>query len=67
MTPEEQEISNCLDKVFAYCKSHKDNCEGCIFFKSIRVFDSILVTCKVMYAPEIFGESADDEQNLDTP
>ena len=60
MTPEEKEISDCLDKVFKYCKSHKHDCSGCIFYKEIRLFDKVLVCCKVMFAPEIFGRSKEE-------
>lgn len=56
MTPEELEISRCLDRVFEYCKSHKGTCEGCIFFRYVQVGPVALASCKVSYAPEVFGE-----------
>ena len=58
MTPEEKEISDCLDKVFTYCKKHK-NCEGCIFFRKLIIGPVGIAYCKVTYAPEVFGESND--------
>lgn len=63
MTPEEQEVSDCLDKVFAYCRKHEKSCEGCIFFKSIHICDAVIVSCKVMYAPEIFGRERGEESD----
>jgi len=57
MTPEEIEVSKCLDRVFEYCLQHKDTCKGCIFFKYTQVGNVGFVSCKVQYAPEVFGES----------
>lgn len=56
MTDREQEISDCLDKVFAYCLEHKGSCEGCIFFTSVSVGDKSVGICRVTYAPDIFGQ-----------
>lgn len=57
MTDEEKEVSECLDKVFAYCSKHKDTCEGCIFYREISIGSKGHSHCKVLYAPEVFGES----------
>ena len=56
MTDKEQEISDCLDKVFAYCLEHEGSCEGCIFFTSVSVGDVSVGICRVTYAPDIFGQ-----------
>lgn len=57
MTPEEVEVSRCLDKVFEYCLKHEGSCKGCIFFKYVQLGNVGFSMCKVRYAPEIFGES----------
>ena len=62
MTPEELEVQKCLDKVFAYCKQHGDSCQGCIFYKLVRIGRIGITSCRVMYAPEIFGKSGKDEE-----
>lgn len=59
MTPEEQELNDSLNKIFAYCKNRK-SCEGCIFFRLVRVGPVGWGYCRVSYAPDVFGESQGD-------
>lgn len=57
MTSEENEINACLDKVFNYCKQHVEDCSGCIFYREVSIGSEGHSHCKVLYAPEVFGES----------
>lgn len=63
MTEEELEVQRCLDKVFEYCKSHKGTCKGCIFFKYTQIGNIGIASCKITYAPEVFGESQGDSND----
>ena len=54
----EQDLEQCLSKIFEYCTEHKDTCTGCIFWREISVGNRKAGHCRVMYAPDVFGESA---------
>lgn len=53
MTDEEKELQACLDRVFNYCKSHKEDCIGCIFYRQATIGRLQLVYCEVRHFPEV--------------
>lgn len=59
MTAEELEVTECLDKIFKYCRKHKDSCEGCVFYREMTIGELQFVSCRVMHAPDIFGNDTD--------
>ena len=56
MTEEEKDLNNCLDKIFAYCKTHKGDCRGCIFYRQITTIVGKVAYCRVMYDPDTFNK-----------
>ena len=53
----EEDLEDSLNKIFAYCKEHTDTCIGCIFWREVSIGNHVEGHCRVMYAPEVFGES----------
>ena len=57
MTEREEYLTKCLQDIFDYCKEHKEYCEGCIFYRQVKLGSEITSRCKVLYSPEDFGQS----------
>jgi len=56
LTEEEKDLNNCLDKIFTYCKEHKGDCRGCIFYRQITTIIGRVAYCRVMYDPDTFNK-----------
>lgn len=56
MTDEEKELEESLARIFRYCKSHENTCEGCIFFRQTQIGPIVFARCRVKYSPEFFQD-----------
>ena len=53
----EEYLNKCLKEIFDYCREHHPYCDGCIFYEQLQVGPLITARCKVIEAPEVFGEA----------
>ncbi len=61
LNPTEKHLAQCLEELFQYCKTHKECCDGCIFYQKVSTLGISIGICKVMDAPEFFGYSHDTD------
>lgn len=57
MTEREEYLTKCLKDIFEYCKEHKDYCDGCIFYRQVKLGTNVIGRCRVLDAPEDFSQS----------
>lgn len=64
LSPKEEYLEKCRKELYDYCREHKGNCAGCIFYRKVTIFDYPLNICKIINTPDIFGSrlrDSDDE------
>lgn len=49
LTEREKHLNKCLKDLSAYCKEHKDTCEGCIFYNQVQIDSLIMASCRLLY------------------